>query len=380
MTRKLVYTVRFTTPAFLGDADQSGRWRTPPFKAQLRQWWRVAVARSHEYDYRPMREREARLFGHAWLESDRDAEGRRVSARRSTVRLRLGRWDRGTLQPWNALPPVSHPEVRVPVGSDLYLGYGPLTLPRGARRPELKGGAAIQAGESATLSIAVPEAELPAVQHSLRLMALFGTLGGRSRNGWGSLALQLEGKNGTLSESIEGAVRPWREALSLDWPHSIGLDDSARPLIWQTAQPSNDWKAVMRDLAKLRIALRSQFPFTSGREASYPEPRHWLSYPVTHHSVRGWGSQRLPNTLRFKVRETSAAKRVGVIFHVPCLPPRQFRPDKAAIVETWRMVHALLDELIRPPAQRSYDMITDRQRRAELKPGLDDITLVRSPE
>ncbi len=38
------YTVRFLTPAFLGDAEQNGRWRTPPFKAQLRQWWRVAYA------------------------------------------------------------------------------------------------------------------------------------------------------------------------------------------------------------------------------------------------------------------------------------------------------------------------------------------------
>ncbi|MGN2392624.1 hypothetical protein [Pelomicrobium sp. G1] len=26
------YTVRFLTPAFLGDAKQNGRWRTPPFK------------------------------------------------------------------------------------------------------------------------------------------------------------------------------------------------------------------------------------------------------------------------------------------------------------------------------------------------------------
>jgi len=33
-TRK--YQVRFVTPAFLGDFEQAGRWRTPPFKALLR--------------------------------------------------------------------------------------------------------------------------------------------------------------------------------------------------------------------------------------------------------------------------------------------------------------------------------------------------------
>ena len=36
------YTLRFLTPAFLGNADQNGQWRTPPIKALLRQWWRVA--------------------------------------------------------------------------------------------------------------------------------------------------------------------------------------------------------------------------------------------------------------------------------------------------------------------------------------------------
>jgi hypothetical protein len=46
-TRRL--QIQFHTPAFLGDANQSGRWRTPPFKAQLRQWWRVAYAAQHQF-------------------------------------------------------------------------------------------------------------------------------------------------------------------------------------------------------------------------------------------------------------------------------------------------------------------------------------------
>lgn len=32
------FTLRFLTPAFLGDAEQNGRWRTPSLKALLRQW------------------------------------------------------------------------------------------------------------------------------------------------------------------------------------------------------------------------------------------------------------------------------------------------------------------------------------------------------
>ena len=66
------FQVQFQTPAFLGDANQSGRWRTPPFKAQLRQWWRVAYAAQQQFavNVREMREIEGRLFGHAWLEND----------------------------------------------------------------------------------------------------------------------------------------------------------------------------------------------------------------------------------------------------------------------------------------------------------------------
>ena len=43
------FTLQFCTPAFLGNAEQSGQWRTPPFKAQLRQWWRVAYAASKHF-------------------------------------------------------------------------------------------------------------------------------------------------------------------------------------------------------------------------------------------------------------------------------------------------------------------------------------------
>lgn len=56
-------TVRFLTPAFLGNAEQDGQWRTPPFKALLRQWWRVAVAQELKYDVDAIRRREADLFG-----------------------------------------------------------------------------------------------------------------------------------------------------------------------------------------------------------------------------------------------------------------------------------------------------------------------------
>lgn len=397
--KRLEYTVTFHTPAFLGNAAQSGQWRTPPFKALLRQWWRVvymkdcfagdvpATQREEGLQtwHKKMRHEEGRLFGHAWLEDDHE-DGRAVAGRRSLLRLRLDRWDEGRLKSWDKLEQaaVYHPEVErvnFRIGPHAYLGYGPLVVKGGTI---LKANAAIQAGERATLSIAVPEAHAPRIEHALWLMDRYGTLGGRSRNGWGSFSLHPLSQGARWSESLP--LRQWQEALKLDWPHAIGRDNEGA-LIWQTA-PHDDWKALMKTLAIVKIGLRTQFVFNTGKDAQFPEARHWLSYPVTNHNVAAWKEKerkrdfRLPNTLRFKIRRDSGepAKFVGVIFHMPCLPPPDFRPNQQAIKQVWQSVHGLLDELTAKPSVRRYEMIKNQDRRAQLKPQLDQVTLMRIPE
>lgn len=382
---KLEYQVRFVTPAFLGNAEQNGQWRTPPFKALLRQWWRVAYAEYHRYPQSTvaMRQEEGLLFGHAWLESDRDEQGRAVAARKSAVRIRLDKWEIGTLRAWQPLPTVSHSEVKFPVGSDLYLSYGPLTLPHDSKQPQLKNNAAIQAGESATLAIAVPDEQAPHIERALWLMDRYATAGGRSRNGWGSFALLPippgEGRGEGTTLAAVTPLRPWRDCLTIDWPHALGQDEHGA-LIWQT-RPFDDWKTLMRELAVIKIGLRTQFVFTTGKNATRTEERHWLSYPITNHSVQAWGNNaRLPNSLRFKARKTSDGKFVGVVFHVPCLPPAAFSPNPNAIQAVWQNVHALLDELTNPPAERAYRSVVDAARRSQLKSQMDKLTLQRISE
>ena len=417
MMQRMMYQISFLTPTFLGNAEQSGQWRTPPFKALLRQWWRVVWAERHGFriDVAAMRCEEGRLFGNAWLDGD---------FRKSAVRLRLSTWNRGraTGERWRfghndrashaSRGPdprrttrrretggniaIRHPEVgREGRSIDplLYLGYGPLVFRR--EGTVLKNNAAIQAGETAELSIAAPRAETDDLRVALALMNAYGTVGGRSRNGWGSLA--VESLDGASAPDMGRAdpptgdgdadhrfVRPWRDALALDWPHAIGRD-GAGPLVWQTAESYTDWKALMRDLAILKVGLRTMFVFPNARPPhDRSQDRHWLSYPVTKHKHRIWerNNLRLPNSLRFKVRpDHDDPKRLrGVIFHVPCLPSAGFRPDERAIVNVWRTTHQLLDELTHLPAHRRYAMIDDNKRREELRPDLDNLTLARIPE
>lgn len=343
--KTLRLNVEFHTPAFLGNAEQSAQWRTPPFKAQLRQWWRVAYAagRSFRPDVAAMREAEGQLFGHAWLESDRDVRGEKVAARKSLVRIRLGHWSAGTLKSWDGLEQakIDHPEAEksnYKVGPHAYLAYGPLDGRRGTNFSE-KVHAAIQAGEATTFSLAYPEEHTGLIGRALYLMDRFGTVGGRSRNGWGSYSLQPAGAH-ELSGDLP--LRDWRDCLQMDWPHAIGRDERGA-LIWQT-RPCADWKALMKELAILKIGLRTQFAFPGAQPDGRIHDRHWLSYPVTHHSVRDWGNNaRLPNSLRFKVCPAPDGQVVGVIFHLPCLPPAVFRPDLVAIERVWQQVHAFLD-------------------------------------
>ena len=349
MMRTFRLHMHFTTPAFMGNAEQSAQWRAPPIKALLRQWWRVAYAADKGFavSVDKMRQEEGLLFGHAWLENDtfeRAGKQIKTAARKSQIRIRLDRWNEGKLKQsdWPHLDHVNHPEVGRLIASDLYLGFGPVTLPKGASHPTLKAHAALQAWEAAQISIAVPDQSAALIQRALWLMDRYGTLGGRSRNGWGSFTLTSH--DGEPPLSGKSPERPWRQALDSDWPHAIGCDDTG-PLIWQTRPHApDDWKSLIKTLAEIKIGLRRQFRFTTGRDAGRPEDRHWLSYPVTHHSVRSWGNNaRLPNTLRFKVRKIADDQLVGVIFHVPHLPPAAFSPDKRAIETVWMQVHRFLD-------------------------------------
>lgn len=333
--KTLSYQIRFDTPAFLGNAEQSGQWRTPPFKAQLRQWWRVAYAASTNFrtDVAAMRQVEGKLFGNAWLDDNFS---------KSQVRIRLGDWRPGRLKSWDGLEQgkIDHPEAEKSghkVGPHAYLGYGPLDG-RGGTKFSEKMNAAIQTGEQTTFSIAYPDEHALMIEQALTLMSQFGTVGGRSRNGWGSYNLQTVDSNSSLP------LRPWQEALKLDWPHAIGSDNKGA-LLWKT-KAHDDWKTLMKELAELKIGLRTQFRFPHAQPDGKIHERHWLSYPVTRHSVQAWGNNaRLPNSLRFKVRPTVDGKLVGVIFHMPCLPPPAFNPtqNRQTIESVWQQVHAFLD-------------------------------------
>lgn len=250
------YNVKFLTPAFLGDAEQNGAWRTPPFKALLRQWWRVAVARRLGFCHQAIREEEGRLFGNAWLEANGDdrAVGRKSGHCRSQVRIRLESAD--GVEPWalgnqNGVAPMSS-------GIDTsYSWFGIINrkdrmtktplLPRSGIRTE-------GAEAERTLKLAFPESTEDRLDLTVRLLAGFGQVGSRARTGWG--AVEIKGVKPLSASELLGFSRDLPSCLKLDWAHAFGLDDHG-PLIWESDLEFKDWAAALTKVAALRKEVRT---------------------------------------------------------------------------------------------------------------------------
>lgn len=333
------YHLKLASPAFLGDAEQKGVWRTPPLKALIREWWRVAVAPDVGYDAGRLKQLETALFGTA---ADEGA-GKNGKSR---IRLSLAHWNEGKMREHEPLPSIRHPEAeraKFQVEPLNYLGYGPID------HGKLKNGVALQANEDNVLKLAYAESHAEEIDLALTLAQWFGTMGGRSRNGWGSLAWAARDDTPALpalnAETLKqtGCVRPFADCLKLDWPHAIGSNGKGA-LVWQSAQTFATWREAMKFLAQIKIGFRVPLGFIGGQPHRDPQTRHVLAYPVTNHKVPGWegaNKGRLANTLRFKLHAEPDGKLRALIYHTPCKPTLPHHGID--LLDTWGRVHRTLD-------------------------------------
>lgn len=325
---KHTYTVRFITPAFLGDAEQNGAWRTPPFKALLRQWWRVFVAQKFNYNHHLLRKAEGQLFGNAWLEPINS----RSQFCQSRVFLRLDSWSQGDLVsstwPGGQIESViTTRDGKGKVRADVYMGYGPIVPPsKKENRSIITIRNAINPADSNKLRICFKDNLKEDIMATLQLIQWFGALGSRSRNGWGSLMLEPANGSSLVLCSlpqpnnivINQICRPWEQCLKEDWPHALGVD-SDKPLIWIT-ESKKDWRDVIGCLANIKIQVRiiaKDFKGPAGIGGI-----HLLGYPAGDKwqlSSLGKNS-RLASQLRFKVLKTESGF-IGLVFHLPCKFP-----------------------------------------------------------
>lgn len=218
---KLQFTVEFITPTFLGGANGDAEIRTAPFKNLLRRWWRIVKS---DLDPEDLWKHECELFGSA---ADKNST-------KSKVELH------------SVEPPQYLGEKGEVVDKDSdnealsYLGYGVIDNKGAATKKYVPVGfkkqrdLTIKICSEWKLSLSFPSEYREEIIQTLYYIDCFGTIGTRSKKGFGSIAVRpgnfnfdnysINGKN--IDEIMDSKDEK-------NYPNSI-VSDSDGFMIWTT--------------------------------------------------------------------------------------------------------------------------------------------------
>jgi CRISPR-associated protein Cmr1 len=320
------FVLRFSSPAFLGDAEQNAAWRTPPIKALLRQWWRVAYAakRNYRFNVSDMRHEEGLLFGHAWLEDDKDVQGNKAPARQSRVRLRLYPPNASLNQAWTA--GTQQGVAPLPEGlATSYAWFG--LINRGNGLPNRTGIKADAPEGVRELRLAAPDGDMEQLDEVVSLVDAFGLLGSRSRGGWG--ALHVEGAKPFPQGGLKRYSREMLDCLHDDWPMSLASDNKGL-CIWNSENSYQRWDSAMKFIAAERKNVRTSLALTESGDL-----RAALGFA---------GTGRMPSPLRWKIVPENGELKVRIFAMPHSLPAESGRRMSANdLKKAWEIVCDALD-------------------------------------
>lgn len=313
MTRSL--TIRFLTPAFLGDAEQAPGWRTPTIKHALRRWWRVAwIAKQGRNGsaLSQMRDAEGRLFG----------DSREGWTRQSLVRLRLRGAAATPVNPWSGRSASGVAPIQASLDTS-HAWFG--LIQRGDRLPDRS---RLEPGEDRQLVLAYPSTHKDEIDATLRLVNTFATLGTRARGGWGSL--EIENESLLSVDALRGYSRPLRDCLQRDWPATLAAGDRG-PWVWRSRAPFPSWDEALAQGARWRREVRTTLK-------GPPDLRKALGFAA---------NGRMPNPLHWKLVKIGGQLTLQVAAFPHALPKdSQQQLEPVRLESAWKQVRDKLDQLM----------------------------------
>lgn len=361
-TTELRFDVEFVTPCFLGGADGNAEIRTAPFKNLLRRWWRIANGNLSPEE---LWKQESRLFGSTEKDPDIVEENKRLprdkrkpeTFGKSKVELKIVDKTRCNIVDIRENPrirfpdeTIHHPEADQPImGFETYLGMGPIF----GREYKKK---YIRENSTVTFSLKIPNDKnvIFYIIKTLTLIDLFGGVGSRSRNGWGSVLIKevsINNRNAALLSKgrVYEDLKDWRQAFANDeikeYPFYLGKDRNGI-LCWESIEDFSHWSDAMYFLADAYMHLKTHFTLSEeNKRNNRLDKRHLLGYPITHHNVALNDWERLPSQLLLKVIKITSRKYKAQIFHLPSAIPLTWDKDSAGSSQLgiWQEVHAFLD-------------------------------------
>lgn len=324
------FTVEVLTPMFLGGANGDAELRAAPLKNAVRYWWRITQG---ELSHENMLEKEQKLFG-----------GVTDKATRSLVDVVVtGSVKTGNKNKMASIGKKINPEAKnknVPLSA--YLGMGPVDFNGIYTKTR------ILPGEKFALSVFFPKENRNNLIGALSLFAEFGSLGARSRNGWGSFNLLALNSSISLlprKKLLEKYGKEISLIFNIDkkYPFKLGKSNG-KPLLWKI-DIGNTWEDAMRLAGESYMNLRQQvLPFPQAPPNGVQE-RHILGYPITRHPIGDWGGNngRMPSQLRIIIRKTNN-KYNAYFFHLPHKIPKPWNSSLGTELSVWQKIHEHLDK------------------------------------
>ena len=280
-TTELRFDVEFVTPCFLGGADQNAEIRTAPFKNLLRRWWRIANGNLAPEE---LWQKESELFG----STEKNPKTGKIWGR-SKVILEIER----NIDPLKDI--VKDILEKKELKQFLYLGYGPVQ----AKTEEIKD--YIKPGSNITIKLKIPSNEAGMMINVLTLINLFGSIGSRSRKGFGSLSIlpKQEGEYGCfklvnikkLRENLPSLHKDKEDIKSNEkhYPYYLACDDKGM-YCWNTTQRDSYQEVLcdMTDIYRTVVDVAKKTP--SGR-----------TILGTAKEIKNTDIKRIPSPLLMKV-------------------------------------------------------------------------------
>jgi len=324
------FTVEVLTPMFLGGADGDAELRAAPLKNAIRYWWRITQG---ELPHEKMLEKEQNLFGGVTGEATRSLVDVVVTG---SVRT-------GAVEEEDFIGKKYNPEAGTPVSLAAYLGMGPIHFKGKYMKRR------ILPGETFLLTVSFPKENRENIIDALSLFAEFGSLGARSRNGWGSFNLLAENNSVFLPRKklLEKYGKEIISIFNIDkkYPFKLGKSN-VQPLLWEIGI-SDTWENAMKLAGESYMDLRQQaLPFPKEKPNGV-QRRHILGYPVTKHKVETWEKNRkngrMPSQLCIIIRKTGKQYN-SYFFHLPHKIPKPWDSSLGSELSVWQKIHKYLDK------------------------------------
>jgi len=321
---ELQLQLEFVTPAFLGGADQNAELRPASCKGMLRYWWRVLYGAKYGTD---IYKEEGDRFG--------TTDNKHSKASVVSIQLIAPHIESQNSGFTGKLITVSHEGKSFPINILDYLAYGKYDYQKGAGN--VYHSSHITNGSTFTLLVRSPKLYSEEVFQSVLALINFGSIGSRSRNGFGSMRI--------ISSNQKTNLEPTKWFISHAPIQYSSLSNESKLFI--TKQSFVSWEDALSEIGIIYKNAR-----TSLEEKHHFERRGLISRPI---EVKGEYNipqevkiGRHPKFTFLHVTKTNDNKFQGQIV---TLPIQFYEPNKQTDYK--KMVNDFHTELAKQMTQKA---------------------------